>query len=140
MIGNPSGREEQPIRVRHQPALEFRETELRLGRGGDLTDGRSGWKASTAPSRVKPFMLETGVIVAVASGDPGLRFQVNTLQGDFSFRAGDVPWGTSPPQEQDFPGIADGKDDAWLELRRVQSRWPDAAQVGADGRGASCRL
>src|SRR5436190_16212607 len=72
-------------------------------RPSDTTDGRSSWKAWSGTSLVmigrqnagqKPPVVENGVIVAATSDDPGARITVKTKQGDFSFAAREVPFGT----------------------------------------------
>jgi len=107
--------------------------------GTDSTDGVSSWKASTRASvgrkkRAGP-QVENGVIITVAEDDPGMRLDIKTAQGAFSFLGRDIVFGAQKPflggrvlvdrvpvayqlttsaEEQDFPAIAQSEDDVFV--------------------------
>jgi len=106
---------------------------------GDSTDTTTSWKASTrvAVGRkgATQGMQDNGVIVTATSDDPNASFDVKTAQGNFSFRAADIGWGEDKPyldgrvlidraptvtqltnstDEQDFPALAQDKDNVYL--------------------------
>ena len=107
--------------------------------GEDSTDSRSSWKASTRRSiplgakKATGVVLEKGVIIAAS--DEAARFEVKTAQGNFSFSAGEIPFGeekpfldgkvhvdrvpdtlqlTSSTDDQDFPAIAQDGDTVYV--------------------------
>jgi len=107
--------------------------------GDDTTDTTTSWKASTriAVGRkgIAQGMQDNGIIVTATGDDPNARFDLKTSQGNFSFRAGDIGWGEDKPyldgrvlvdraptvtqltnstDEQDFPAMAQDKDNVYL--------------------------
>jgi hypothetical protein len=121
--------------------------------GEDSTDSRSSWKLSTRrieakyPAERKQALpvVDNGVIVKASEEDSAAQFDVKTKQGDFSFRAGDIPFGpgkrflngrvvvdrvpcteqiTSSEQEQDFPAMAQSGDSVYVSYVEFVHRDP----------------
>jgi len=110
----------------------------------DSTDYRSTWKLSTRAGLVRVNQLkkganipiaDNGVIITAAIESPSARFEVETPHGNFSFTAGELPYGESktvlnervrvdrvPPtvqltvsaEEQDHPALAQDGDTVYL--------------------------
>jgi hypothetical protein len=102
----------------------------------DSTDSVSSWKCSSRPGAgAGDPMLPNGIVVTTAGDDSGATFNLKTAQGDFSFRAADIPWGmtqkflqgrvsvervpamtqlTDSTEEQDFPAIAQAGDSVYV--------------------------
>ncbi len=106
----------------------------------DSTDSVSTWKASTRrtqPNNPRNYgpMLDNGIIVTTRSEDNSSRFEVKTVQGNFSFRAAELGWGetkrflggrvqvdrvpvvtelTDSTDEQDYPAIAQSDDAVYV--------------------------
>ena len=104
----------------------------------DVTDYQSSWKLSTRHSRPLQApngpIIENGIIVTAGIVDENSRFDVQTLNGSFSFTAKQVPYGEGqtflagrvavdrvPPtvqltpsqEDEDFPAIAHSGGDVW---------------------------
>jgi hypothetical protein len=128
----------------------------------DSTDSVSSWKCSsrTGPGNGDP-MLPNGVIVTTTGDDSGTTFTVRSAQGDFSFRAADIAWGTSKQylqgrvtvdrvpsmarltdstEEQDFPAMAQTGDSIYVtysqfvhsDRSKENARQLDAAPANFD--------
>ena len=111
---------------------------------GDAISG-STWKASTRfapppPSTTSGPMQENGIVATIPATPGAVTFNVQTLQGSFSFTSAQVPFGTqkvfmkaaagyysvhvyqtaapfpltSDPEEEDFPSMAQSGDDVYL--------------------------
>src|SRR6185437_656578 len=63
----------------------------------DVTDYRSSWKLSTRRNRPiqQPNgpIVENGIIVTVGIADENAKFEVETVNGNFTFTAKQVPYG-----------------------------------------------
>jgi hypothetical protein len=106
--------------------------------GEDVTDYQSTWKLSTRRNRplARPNgpIIENGIVVTADIADENARFDVETLNGKFSFTAKQVPFGEGqtfldarvavdrvPPtvqltpsqEDQDFPAVAESGGDVW---------------------------
>jgi len=102
----------------------------------DSTDSVSSWKCSSREGAGNGDpMMPNGVVVTTSGDDSGASFSVKTVQGEFSFRAADIAWGTGrkylqgrvavdrvpsmarltdSTEEQDFPAIAQAGDSVYL--------------------------
>ena len=100
--------------------------------GKDSTDNKSTWKISTRTSAgSNTVMTENGVVITVNLADPAAQFAISTAQGEFSFSAQDVGYGslksylkgraivdrvpptlqlTSSIEDEDFPAAAQSGD------------------------------
>jgi hypothetical protein len=106
--------------------------------GDDLTDYQSTWKLSTRRNRPAQNpngpIVENGIVVTAGIPDENAKFEVQTLNGSFSFTAKQVPYGEGqtflagrvavdrvPPtvqltpsqEDQDFPAVAQSAGDVW---------------------------
>ncbi len=108
----------------------------------DSISGTTSWKTNTraTPAITPPGPVqETGVIVTTSATDAPVTFDVKTTQGNFSFSSQDVPFGvtklflsgkariaqtaaplqlTSSNDEEDFPSMAQSRDDIYLAYTR----------------------
>ncbi len=103
---------------------------------GDSIDSVSSWNCSSrsGPGAGDP-MMPNGIVVTTPDDNSGATFNLKTAQGDFSFRAADIPWGmsqkylqgrvavervpsmtrlTESTEEQDFPSIAQAGDSVYV--------------------------
>ncbi len=105
---------------------------------GDVTDFKSTWKLSTRRNRplLRPNgpIVENGIIITAEIPDENVKFDIQTVNGSFSFAPKQVPFGegqtfldgrvavdrvpptvqVTPSQEdEDFPAIAQNGDDVW---------------------------
>jgi hypothetical protein len=128
-------------------------------RGEDKTDGKTNWEFWSGRSLIPvgrayagqaPPIMENGIIITLASADPGARLSIQTKRGNFAFRVEDVPFGatqrfleggvvvdrvphtaklTDSPEDQDFPALAQSGDEVYLAYvefvrgDRAQHRW-----------------
>ena len=106
--------------------------------GDDVTDYKTNWKLSTRRNRpvLRPDgpIAENGIVITADIANENARFDIQTLNGNFSFTAKQVPFGegqtflsgrvavdrvpptvqlTPSPEEEDFPAIAQNGDDIW---------------------------
>ncbi|MBI3684606.1 MAG: hypothetical protein HY235_29905 [Acidobacteria bacterium] len=110
----------------------------------------SSWKAATRPPRLfgaaaqlaRPLMVANGVVVFLDQDSDSAELQIQTAQGNFSVRLGEIPYGTQkkalngramadriPPygritsdkEEQDYPAAAAAKDGSlWVAYFEFQ--------------------
>jgi hypothetical protein len=133
----------------------------RFRKGVDTTDSRSSWKCSSgltsthSANETSP-VLENGVVVAASSAEAGAKFDVQTKQGNFSFEAGEIPFGapksflggrvtvdrapstvqlTSSPEDEDFPAVAQSGDTVYVTYvrfvrgERVSAGWQNMGKT-----------
>ncbi len=103
----------------------------------DVTDYQSSWKLTTRhtrPQQTAGPIVENGIVVTAEITDDNAKFEVQTLNGNFSFTAKQVPYGEGqtflagrvavdrvPPtvqltpsqEDEDFPAIAQNGGDIW---------------------------
>ena len=98
-------------------------------------------------------MMPNGIVVTTSGNDTGATFNLKTAQGDFSFRAADIPWGlgkeylqgrvvinrvptmarlTDSTEEQDFPALAQADDSVYVTYTEFvhSDRFPKKAAAG----------
>jgi hypothetical protein len=63
--------------------------------GKDVTDSKSTWQVSTRlSSGINTVMMENGIIITANLTDPAAAFNLTTAQGNFSFAASDINYGS----------------------------------------------
>jgi len=104
--------------------------------GKDTTDNKSTWKLSTrVSSGSNAPMMENGVVITANLADPAAQFKITTAQGDISFSASDIAYGSMKPflkgrayvdrvpttvqltssiEEEDFPAAVQSGDTVYV--------------------------
>lgn len=123
--------------------------------GDDVTDYQSTWKLSTRRSRpalAAGPIVENGIVVTAEAPDENAQFEVQTLNGNFSFTAKQVPYGggqtfldgrvavdrvpptvqlTPSQEDEDFPAVAQSGGDLWATYIEFTHGDRDSELTGA---------